>query len=66
MNGSVKQPVLVVVSVLCLVILCLSTSVGQDRKSYEVPAQIYGVPAWAPMPPTPWTLTNASCNATRT
>lgn len=46
MNRSVRTCMLVAVIVFCLVILRLSTSVGQDRKSYEVPAQIYGVPAW--------------------
>jgi hypothetical protein len=45
MNRSVRMFVLVAVIVFCVVILCLSTSVGQDRKSYEVPAQIYGVTA---------------------
>jgi len=46
MNRSVRTYMLVAVIVFCIVILCLSTSVGQNRKSYEVPAQIYGVPAW--------------------
>lgn len=46
MNRSARTCVVVAVGVFCLVILCLSTSEGQNRKSYEVPAQIYGVPAW--------------------
>lgn len=46
MNRSVKTCMFLAAIVFCLVIVCLSTSVGQDRKSYEVPAQIYGVPAW--------------------
>jgi len=45
MNRSVRTYILLAVTIVSLVVLCLSTSVGQDRKSYEVPAQIYGVPA---------------------
>ena len=46
MNRNVRMCMLVAVIVFCLVILSLSTSVGQDHRSYEVPAQIYGIPAW--------------------
>jgi len=37
--------ILALVAVSCLVILGLSPSVGQDRKSYEVQTQVYGVTA---------------------
>jgi septal ring factor EnvC (AmiA/AmiB activator) len=28
----------------CLIVLCLSTSTGRDRRGYEVETQVYGVP----------------------
>jgi hypothetical protein len=46
MNRSVRTWMLLAVIIFCLVIFFLPTSVGQDRKTYEVPAQVYGVPAW--------------------
>jgi hypothetical protein len=46
MNRSVRTWMLLAVIIFCLVIFFLPTSVGQDRKTYEVPTQVYGVPAW--------------------
>lgn len=43
MNRGVKRLVLAAVIVFCVVVLCLPTSIGQDRRSYEVPAQVYGI-----------------------
>lgn len=45
MNGNVRAYIVVAVAVISVVIFCLSTSVGQNRKPYEVPAQVYGVSA---------------------
>ena len=30
----------------CVVVFCLSTSVGENRRRYEVETQVYGVPAY--------------------
>jgi hypothetical protein len=46
MKRSVRTYVLVVVIIVSLVVLFLPTSVGQGRKPYEVPTQIYDMPAW--------------------
>ncbi len=45
MNANAKLYVMIGVVVLCVVVLCLSTSIGEDRKTYEMETQVYSVPA---------------------
>jgi hypothetical protein len=46
MGSDKRLYALLAVIVFCVVILCLSTSVGRDRRTYEVETQVYGVPAY--------------------
>ena len=46
MSPNYRVYIVIAAIVFCILVLCLSTSVGQDRKRYEVEAQVYGVPAY--------------------
>lgn len=45
MNSNTRLYWIVTGVVLGVIVLCLSATGGQDRKTYEVPMQIYGIPA---------------------
>ncbi|OHB65475.1 MAG: hypothetical protein A2Y77_18535 [Planctomycetes bacterium RBG_13_62_9] len=46
MNRNMRLYIIAVAIILCIVVLCLSTSIGQDRKKYEVEAQVYSIPPY--------------------
>jgi hypothetical protein len=46
MSRNGKIYIVIAAIVFCIVVFCLSTSVGQDRRRYEVETQVYGVPAY--------------------
>lgn len=46
MNSHRRPSVAITAAVFCIVILWLSTSVGQNRRSYEVEAQVYTTPEY--------------------
>ena len=46
MSRNCKVYVVIAAIVFCVVAFCLSTSVGQNRRKYEVETQVYGVPAY--------------------
>jgi hypothetical protein len=46
MTSHRRLNLVITAAVLCLVILWLSTSVGQSRRSYEVEAQVYTTPEY--------------------
>lgn len=46
MSRNCRVYIVIAAIVFCVVVFCLSTSVGQDRRRYEVETQVYGVPAY--------------------
>ncbi len=46
MSRNCRVYVVIAAVAFCVVAFCLSTSVGQNRRRYEVETQVYGVPAY--------------------
>jgi len=46
MSRNCRVYIVIAAIAFCVVVFCLSTSVGQDRRRYEVETQVYGVPAY--------------------
>ncbi len=46
MSRNCRVYIVIAAIVFCVVAFCLSTSVGQNRRRYEVETQVYGVPAY--------------------